>query len=60
MDITWFVWTTDDPFIATEVAQTDQQLHIVPAAQADWRLNITRAAQSGKGGSTRLRRVDVD
>ena len=50
----------DDPFIATEVAQADQRLNIVPTAQADRRLNITLAAQSGKGGSTQLRRVDVD
>ena len=50
----------DDPFIATEVAQTDQRLNILLAAQADRRLNITPAAQSGKGGSTRLQRVDVD
>ena len=43
----------DDPFIATEVAQADQRLNIVPAAQADWRLNITPAAgavQRGTGG----------
>ena len=51
---------TDDPFIVTEMAQTDHQLNIVSAAQADRRLNIAPAAQSGKGGSTRLRRVDVD
>ena len=51
---------TDDPFIATEVAQADQRPNIVPAAQANRRLNITPAAQNGKGGSTRLRRVDVN
>ena len=50
----------DDPFIAIEVGQADQRLNIVSAAHADRRLNITPAAQSGKGGSTRLRRVDVD
>ena len=62
----------DGPFIATQVAQADQRLNIVlvaqanrrlniiPAAQADRRLNIILAAPSGKGGSTRLRRVDVD
>ena len=60
MDITWFVRTMDDPFIATEVAQAGLRLNIVPAAQADRRLNIPPAAQSGKGGSTRLRQVDVD
>ena len=49
----------DDLFIATEVAQADQRFNIVPAAQADRRLNITPAAESGKGGSTLLRQVDV-
>jgi len=51
---------TNDPLIATEVAQADQELNIVPAAQAERRLNITPTAQSGKGGSTRLLRFDVD
>ena len=45
----------DDPFIVTEVGQTDQRLNIVPAAEADRRLNMASAAQHSRGGSTRLR-----